>query len=120
VNLLRAGASGYVRKDSAAETVVHAIRVVVRGKKYLSETAADLVSDELRRSTDKKLHETLSEREFQVFRKLAEGRTPTQIAAELCVSVKTVSTYRARILEKMSLKSNADIIYYAVSHGLLE
>lgn len=120
VNLLRAGASGYVPKDAAADTLVHAIRVVARGRKYLSETAAELVSVELRRSSDKKLHETLSEREFQVFRKLAEGRTPTQISEELCVSVKTVSTYRARILDKMNMKSNADLTYYAVSQGLLD
>ena len=120
INLLRAGANGYVPKDSAADTLVHAIRVVARGKKYLSETAADLVSTELRRSSDRKLHETLSEREFQVFRKLAEGLTPTQIAAELNLSVKTVSTYRARILEKMGLKTNADITYYAISNGLIE
>jgi two-component system, NarL family, invasion response regulator UvrY len=120
INLLRAGANGYVPKDAAADTLVHAIRVVARGKKYLSETAADLVSAELRRSSDRKLHETLSEREFQVFRKIAEGHTPTQIAAELCLSVKTVSTYRARILEKLRLKTNADLTYYAISNGLLE
>ena len=120
LNLLRAGAHGYVPKEAAADTLVHAIRVVSRGKKYLSETAAELVSTELRRSSDRKLHETLSEREFQVFRKLAEGHTPTQIGTALCLSVKTVSTYRARILEKMGLKSNADITYYAISNGLLE
>lgn len=119
VNLLRAGAQGYVAKDAAAHTLVHAIRVVARGKKYLSENAAELVSQELRRDTERKLHETLSEREFQVFRKLAEGRTPTQISGELNLSIKTVSTYRARILEKMSLKTNADLTYYALSHGLM-
>ena len=120
INLLRAGAHGYVPKDAAADTLVHAIRIVARGKKYLSETAADLISAELRRSSDRKLHETLSEREFQVFRKLAEGHTPTQIATELALSVKTVSTYRTRILEKMGLKTNADLTYYAISNGLLE
>ncbi|MGH8665199.1 MAG: response regulator transcription factor [Burkholderiales bacterium] len=120
INLLRAGAHGYVPKEAAADTLVHAIRVVARGRKYLSETATELVSTELRRSSDRKLHETLSEREFQVFRKLAEGHTPTHIASALCLSVKTVSTYRARILEKMGLKSNADITYYAISNGLLE
>ena len=120
INLLRAGAHGYVPKDAAADTLVHAIRVVARGKKYLSETAVDLVSSELRRSSDRKLHETLSEREFQVFRKLAEGHTPTQIACELALSVKTVSTYRTRILEKMGLKTNADLTYYAISNGLLD
>ncbi len=120
INLLRAGANGYVPKDAAPDTLVHAIRVVARGRKYLSETAAELVSSELRRSSDRKLHETLSEREFQIFRKLAEGHTPTRIATELSLSVKTVSTYRARILEKMGLRSNADMTYYAISNGLLE
>lgn len=120
INLLRAGAHGYVPKEAAADTLVHAIRTVARGRKYLSETAAELVSAELRRSSDRKLHETLSEREFQVFLKLAEGYTPTQIGTALCVSVKTVSTYRARILEKMGMRSNAEIAAYAVRNQLVE
>ena len=120
VNMLRSGANGYISKNAPPEEVIRAIRIVARGKRYLSETAADLVSAELERPTDKKLHETLSEREFQIFRKLAAGQSPTQIADELHLSVKTVSTYRARVLEKMNLKTNADLTYYAIKNSLLD
>lgn len=120
VNMLRAGANGYVCKDADPDEVIRAIRVVARGRRYLSETAADLVSDQLKRPTEKKMHETLSEREFQIFHKLAAGQSPTAIADELNLSVKTVSTYRARILEKMALKNNADLTYYAIKNALLD
>jgi DNA-binding NarL/FixJ family response regulator len=120
VNMLRAGANGYVCKDASPEEVIHAIRVVGRGRQYLSEAAADLVSEQLRRPTDKMLHETLSEREFQIFRKLAAGQSPTDIAEELHLSVKTVSTYRTRVLEKMCLATNADLTYYAIKNALLD
>ncbi|HTD90565.1 MAG TPA: response regulator transcription factor [Burkholderiales bacterium] len=120
VNMLRAGANGYVCKDAAPEEVIRAIRVVARGRRYLSEAAADLVSDQLNRPTDKKMHETLSQREFQIFQKLAAGQSPTAIADELHLSVKTVSTYRTRVLEKMALKTNADLTYYAIKNALLD
>jgi DNA-binding NarL/FixJ family response regulator len=119
INMLRYGASGYVSKNAPPEEVIRAIRVVARGKRYLSETAADLVSAELDRATHEKPHETLSEREFQIFHKLAAGQSPTEIAGELHLSVKTVSTYRARVLEKMQLKTNADLTHYALKHSLL-
>ena len=119
VNMLRSGASGYISKNAPPEELIRAIRVVARGKRYLSETAADLVSTELANPTDKKLHETLSEREFQIFHKLASGQSPTGIAGELHLSVKTVSTYRSRILEKMNLKTNADLTYYAIKNALV-
>ncbi len=120
VNLLRSGASGYVSKNAEPDELLRAIRVVARGRRYLSESAADLVSSELANPGEKKLHETLSEREFQIFRKLATGESPTQIADELNLSVKTVSTYRARVLEKMNLKTNADLTYYAIKNELLD
>ena len=121
VNLLRAGASGYIAKDAPPEEIIRAIRIVARGKRYLSETAADLVSAELARPEGARpLHETLSEREFQIFRKLAAGQAATAIAAELNLSVKTVSTYRSRVLEKMNLKTNADLTYYAIKNALLD
>lgn len=122
VNLLRAGASGYIAKDADPAELIRAIRIVARGRRYLSETAAELVSAELTRpeGTARPLHETLSVREFQIFRKLAAGQSPTAIGEELHLSVKTVSTYRVRVLEKMNLRSNADLTYYAVKHGLLE
>ena len=121
VNLLRAGASGYIAKDAPPEEIIRAIRIVARGKRYLSETAAELVSAELARPAGgKPLHETLSEREFQIFRKLAAGQPATAIATELNLSVKTVSTYRSRVLEKMNLKTNADLTYYAIKNALLD
>ncbi len=120
VNMLRAGANGYVCKDADPDEVIRAIRIVARGRRYLSETAADLVSDQLKRPTEKKMHEMLSEREFQIFHKLAGGQSPTAIADELNLSVKTVSTYRARVLEKMALKNNADLTYYAIKNALLD
>lgn len=120
VNMLRSGANGYISKDAPPDELLRAIRIVARGKRYLSESAAELVSAELNRSTDRKLHEMLSAREFQIFRKLASGQSPTEIAGELNLSVKTVSTYRARVLEKMSLKTNADLTYYAIKNALVD
>ncbi len=120
VNTLRAGASGYLSKMTTPSELIHAIRVVARGRKYLSENAAELISSEIARGPGSKLHETLSEREFQVFRKLAEGASPTRIGEELAISIKTVSTYRARILQKMGMKSNAQLTYYAITHQLLD
>jgi two-component system, NarL family, invasion response regulator UvrY len=120
VNTLRAGASGYISKMAPPEEVLRAIRVVARGKKYISDTTADLVSGQLIRASEQALHETLSEREFQVFSKIAAGMSPTRIAEELNVSVKTITTYRTRVLQKMALKTNADLTYYAVTHGLMD
>ncbi len=120
VNTLRAGASGYVSKNAPPEEVLRAIRTVARGKKYISDTTADLVSMQLASPSEQALHETLSEREFQVFRKIAEGMSPTRIANELNVSVKTITTYRTRVLQKMALKTNADLTYYAITHGLMD
>lgn len=122
VNLLRSGASGYIAKDAPPEEMIRAIRVVARGKRYLSETAAELVSVELARpeGSARALHESLSQREFQIFRKLAAGQSATAIGEELHVSVKTVSTYRSRVLEKMHLKTNADLTYYAIKNALVD
>ena len=120
VNMLRSGANGYISKNAPPAELLRAIRVVARGKRYLSQTAADLVSAELSNPTDKKMHEMLSQREFQIFHKLAAGQSPTEIADELHLSVKTVSTYRARVLEKMNLHTNADLTYYAIKNALLE
>jgi two-component system invasion response regulator UvrY len=120
ISLLRAGASGFIGKDAAPEEIVRAIRTVARGHRYLSQTVADALARKLDRPAGELPHETLSEREFQVFCKLAAGRLPTEIADELNLSVKTVSTYRARILEKMTFSNNADLTYYALKNGLIE
>jgi two-component system, NarL family, invasion response regulator UvrY len=120
INLLKAGANGYLNKDAEPEEIVRAIRTVSRGHRYLSEFVADALADKLEKPAADRPHETLSEREFQIFCKLAGGRIPTEIAQELHLSVKTVSTYRARVLEKMRLSNNADLTYYAIKNGLIE
>ena len=120
INLLRAGASGYLNKDCEPEDIIRAIRAVARGHRYLSETVVDALADGLDRSDAGKPHEQLSGREFQIFCKLAAGQIPTDIADELHLSVKTVSTYRSRVLEKMRLANNADLTYYAIKNGLIQ
>ncbi len=122
VNLLRAGASGYIAKDAAPSEIIRAIRTVARGKRFLSEATTELVAEELTRpdGASKALHESLSARELQIFRKLAAGQSATLIGDELHLSVKTVSTYRSRVMEKMNLKTNADLTYYAIKNALLE
>lgn len=116
---LRAGAAGYLTKDSAPDELVTAIRQVARGGKYITASLAATLADRLDDSS-RALHEALSDRELQVMRLLASGETITDIATSLSLSVKTVSTYRARILDKLALESTADIIRYALEHNLVE
>lgn len=121
VNLLRAGASGYLNKESAPAELVKAIRVVVSGRRYVSPTLAEILANDLSGGNgERPLHAALSEREFQIFCKLAGGQAVSKIADELCLSVKTVSTYRSRILEKMNMKTNADLTYYAIKNQLIQ
>ena len=120
VNLLRAGASGYLNKEAASTQLVGAIRTVVHGRKYVSPSLAQILADGVSGDADRPLHAELSQREFQIFCKLAAGAAVSKIADELNLSVKTVSTYRTRILEKMAMKSNADLTYYAIKNGLIE
>jgi len=120
VNLLRAGASGYLNKEAASTQLVGAIRTVVQGRKYVSPSLAQILADGVSGDADRPLHAELSQREFQIFCKLAAGAAVSKIADELNLSVKTVSTYRTRILEKMAMKSNADLTYYAIKNGLIE
>jgi two-component system, NarL family, invasion response regulator UvrY len=119
LNLIRSGCKGYLSKDADSEEIIKAIRTIAGGKRYISAELAELMSNELSHPSEKLLHETLSDREFQVFFKLAGGLSPTEIANELNISIKTVSTYRTRILEKMSLKTNADLTYYAIKNELV-
>jgi len=119
LNLMRNGCKGYLSKNADSDEIILAIRTVAAGKRYISAELAELMTNELSHPSEKQLHETLSDREFQVFVKLATGQTPTAIAEELFISIKTVSTYRSRILEKMAMKSNADLTYYAIKYGLL-
>lgn len=119
LSLIRAGCRGYLSKDADPDEIVKAIRTICAGHRYVSAALASLLADQLAQPVDRALHELLSAREFQVFHKLASGRSATEIADELCLSVKTVSTYRSRVLEKMKLKTNADLTYYAIKHALI-
>jgi two-component system invasion response regulator UvrY len=118
--LLRQGASGYLNKECDPAEIVTAIRTVYRGRKYITPAVAELLADGLSGDQDKPLHEQLSEREFQVFLRLAKGETVGNIADHMSLSVKTVSTYRTRVMEKMKLSSNSDLTYYALKNGLIQ
>ena len=121
VQILRNGASGYVQKEALATELVNAIHTILRGHKYISPAVAELLTaDPAIIDMQRPLHETLSPREYQIFYKLGQGEGVTKIAEELCLSVKTVSTYRSRVLEKMKMSSNADIIYYAIKQNLID
>lgn len=119
VRAFRAGAAGYMTKESAPEELVQAIRKVVRGGKYVSPSLAEKLAAELGEDAERPPHEALSEREYHVLCLLASGKTVTQIAAEMSLSVKTISTYRARLLEKMRMKTNAEVTRYAIEHRLV-
>ena len=119
VRALRAGASGYLTKDHSPDQLLEAIRRVYRGGKYVSPTLAEQLATQLDLGGERAPHELLSDREFEVMRRLGSGLTVTQIASELSLSAKTVSTYRTRILEKMSMQTNGDLVRYAARYGLI-
>ncbi len=116
---IKAGAAGYLNKASKPSTLLEAIRKVHQGGRYVSPQLADLLIQDLGRTPEKNLHDKLSPREFQVFCEIAGGKKLKDIADELSLSITTVSTHRAHILEKMNLKSNAELVRYAVKHGLV-
>ncbi|QID17339.1 response regulator transcription factor [Nitrogeniibacter mangrovi] len=120
IRALKAGAAGYLTKQSAPDQLVTAIRQVASGKKYVSASLAMELAEAISEDTDRPLHERLSDREYQTLCMIASGRTLTQIAEELNLSVKTVSVYRARLLEKMRLRNNAELTHYGLKHGLVE
>jgi two-component system invasion response regulator UvrY len=120
VRALRAGASGYLPKGSAAEELVSAIRKVLTGGKYVSNSLAEKLAFGLLDQAEKPLHGTLSARENQVMRMIASGKTPSGIAEEMSLSVKTVSTYRVRLMRKMKMKSNAELTHYAIKNNLVD
>jgi two-component system invasion response regulator UvrY len=121
-NVLRAGASGYLSKGGSPQEFIKAVRQILSGRRYVSATLAESMAADIETNRDQDLpqHGLLSPREFQIFCKLADGATVTGIAAELALSVKTISTYRSRILEKMRFSSNADITSYALRNGLIQ
>ncbi|HAK38377.1 MAG: response regulator transcription factor [Nitrospinaceae bacterium] len=118
VRFIKAGASGYLTKESASERLVEAIRKVADGGKYASQTITEKLAFDFSDS-EKPLHETLSDREYQVFGMISVGKSLTEIGKELSLSVKTISTHRTRILEKMKMKKNAELIHYAITQNLI-
>jgi DNA-binding NarL/FixJ family response regulator len=118
IRVLKAGAAGYMNKDCALDELVRAIQKVVGGGKYVSPTLAEKLAFELSGQNDKAPHETLSDREYSVLLLIGGGKAVGEIAHELALSVKTVSTYRARVLEKLALKSNAELIRYVIDNQL--
>ncbi|CAD5277158.1 MULTISPECIES: response regulator transcription factor [unclassified Imperialibacter] len=119
IRALRAGAAGYLTKESASNELVAAVRKVLAGKRYISATVAEKLAETLDKDAEKALHETLSDREFAVMKLLASGSSVSEVANTLSLSVTTISTFRARILKKMGLKSNADLTQYAIHNQLI-
>jgi len=122
VRVLRAGGAGYLTKESAPQELVQAIKAIWRGGKYITPRVAELLASHVHGhgNQDQPLHSALSDREDQVFRLIASGRTMTEISGQLSLSIKTISTYRTRILEKLNLKTNADMARYAIQHQLID
>jgi two-component system invasion response regulator UvrY len=119
LRVLKAGASGYLGKDTVHSELIKAIHVARLGKKYITPSIAERLADAFENDTEKDSHQTLSDREFDVFKLLASGKSTSEIAAQLSLSITTVSTYRARILEKMTMRSNAEMTRYALEKGLI-
>ena len=119
VRVLKAGADGYLTKESASQDLISAVRRLYAGKKYISPMLAERLALTLESDSTRPPHELLSDREYQVLCRIASGKTVKEIADELALSVKTISTYRSRILEKMSMKNNAELTYYAIHNSLV-
>jgi DNA-binding NarL/FixJ family response regulator len=117
---LKSGASGYLTKDSIPNELVKAVRKVLKGGNYISSSFSEKLLTEINSNASKPLHETLSDREFQIMRMIASGKTMNEIADELSLSSKTVYTYRSRILEKMGMKNNMEMTHYATKYGLID
>jgi two-component system invasion response regulator UvrY len=119
IRVLKAGASGYMTKESAPEELIKAIRLIMQGRKYITPTVAEKMASNLDHDSERQPHELLSDRELDVMKMIASGKTVSEIANELSLSVNTISTYRARVLEKMNLKTNSELTYYVISNNLL-
>lgn len=119
LRVLKSGGSGYLNKDSAPEELVKAVRQLLLGKKYITASIAEKLAENFDRNSDKLPHEILSDREFEVFKLIAAGKAITDIATMLSLSVTTISTYRARIMEKMNMHTNADLTLYAVENKII-
>ncbi len=119
VRVLKAGAGGYMTKESAPEELAKAIRKILTGGRYVSPELAEKLALRVKKDSTSAPHETLSDREYEVMSRIAAGKTVTAIAEELSLSAKTISTYRARILEKLAVKNSAEIVHYAIRNGLV-
>ncbi len=120
VRVLRGGAAAYLTKESDKAELIEAIRWIAKGKKYITPALAERLADELKSAADKAPHERLSDREYHLLCMIAKGKTTKEIAEELSLSIKTVGTHRARILEKMGMKSNAELTHYAIQNKIVE
>jgi DNA-binding NarL/FixJ family response regulator len=118
VRVLKAGASGFLNKESATEELLVAVEKILSGRKYISSYVAEKLAESTNHDIDKPAYEQLSNRELQVLQLIATGKTVSEIAEEISLSVTTISTYRARILEKLALNNNAELTRYALDHGL--
>lgn len=119
VRVLKAGASGYLGKDYIHEDLIRAVQTVINGRRFITPVVAEKLVEAFDRDQDRDLHESLSDREFDVFKLLAAGRSVTEIANRLSLSITTVSTYRSRIMDKMQMRSNADLTRYAIEKSLI-
>ncbi len=119
LRVLKSGAAGYLTKETIHDDIVRAIETVIKGKRYITLSLAEKLAESVNHETEKPLHEVLSDREFDVFKLLASGKTITEIASQLLLSSTTVSTYRSRIMEKMKMKSNAELARYAIETRLI-
>jgi two-component system, NarL family, invasion response regulator UvrY len=120
IRAIRAGASGYLTKESAGDELILAIRKALKGERYISASLAEIMASDLDSDSEKSLHEVLSDREYQVMLMIASGKPVGAIAKELCLSAKTVSSYRANILLKTRMKNNAEITHYAIQNKLVD
>ncbi|HPS58352.1 MAG TPA: response regulator transcription factor [Spirochaetota bacterium] len=120
VRTIKAGASGYITKETAGDTLISAVRRVVSGGKYISPTLAETLADSVAGGGSDLPHEKLTDREFQVLCMIASGKTVSEIGSKLFLSVKTISTYRQRILEKMNMKNNSEITHYVIKNNILD
>ena len=120
VRALKAGAAGFLNKESAPEKLVDAVRKIAAGRRFITPEVAERLATTVARGGEGPLHEALSDREFQILKMIASGKTVSQIGRELSLSVKTISTHRTRILKKMSLKTNSELTHYAIRNGLVD
>jgi DNA-binding NarL/FixJ family response regulator len=120
VRALNLGAAGYLTKESVPDELITALRRISAGRKYISPSLAEILAFKMERNADRPLHDILSDREYQVMLMIASGKRLKEIAEELCLSVKTISTYRSRVLEKMGMKNNAELTHYAIKQQLVD